>query len=42
MGEQIELMGGNAESGPSCRSLYPYFFSPREELGIANRLFNLR
>jgi hypothetical protein len=42
MGEQIELMGGNAESGQSCRSLYPYFFSPREELGIANRLFNLR
>ena len=42
MGEQIELLGGTADQGNTERSLYPHFFSAREEVGIANRLFALR
>ncbi|MGZ8319510.1 MAG: N-acyl amino acid synthase FeeM domain-containing protein [Telluria sp.] len=41
MGAEIERLGGSSEN-PGCeRSLYPYFFSKREEAGIANRLFNI-
>jgi len=36
--EQIALHGGTFDSGPTERSFYPYFFSPREEKGIINRL----
>ena len=36
--EQIELHGGTASAGSTERSFYPYFFSPREEKGIVNRL----
>lgn len=41
--EQIQKYGGtfsssNTESAPTERSFYPYFFSPREEQGIINRL----
>jgi hypothetical protein len=36
--EQISLHGGTFSSGTTERSFYPYFFSPREERGIINRL----
>jgi hypothetical protein len=39
MSEQTELWGGKGkEATPGERSLYPLFFSPREEAGIVNRL----
>ena len=36
--EQIRQHGGTFTSGTTERSFYPYFFSPREETGIINRL----
>jgi hypothetical protein len=43
MTEQIEKYGGtcNAENFSGERSFYPYFFSPREERGIINRLLRM-
>jgi hypothetical protein len=38
MTEQIDKYGGTFTSPDSERSFYPYFFSPREEKGIINRL----
>ena len=35
---QIARYGGKAELLDSTRSLYPLFFSPTEEIGIARRL----
>jgi hypothetical protein len=39
--EQIERHGGTFSSGTTERSFYPYFFSPREEHGIINRLLKV-
>lgn len=39
--EQILRFGGNSSNPGNERSLYPYFFSPREEVGIANRLMRI-
>jgi hypothetical protein len=41
--EQIQKYGGTFESegNVSDRSFYPYFFSPREERGIINRLLRM-
>lgn len=39
--EQIRKQGGNSNHPGTEKSLYPYFFSHREEEGIANRLFKL-
>jgi hypothetical protein len=39
--EQIERLGGTSSHPGAERSLYPYFFSRAEEIGIANRLLNL-
>jgi hypothetical protein len=41
--EQIALFGGTwaAEGETEERSFYPYFFSPREERGIINRLLRM-
>ena len=36
--EQIERYGGTSDNPDTTRSLYPYFFSPREEIGIVSRL----
>jgi len=36
--EQIKQFGGTFAENPNERSFYPYFFSPREEAGIINRL----
>lgn len=36
--QQIELFGGSAEVITKERSLYPYFFSKTDEVGITNRL----
>lgn len=36
--EQIRLHGGTAGTNGAARSLYPYFFSQREENGIVERL----
>jgi hypothetical protein len=36
--EQIALHAGKSANPGSERSLFPYFFSPREEAGIVNRL----
>jgi hypothetical protein len=36
--EQIQKYGGSFSSTTAERSFYPYFFSPREERGIINRL----
>jgi hypothetical protein len=36
--EKIESMGGNSDHPGNERSLFPYFFSPKEEEGIAQRL----
>lgn len=41
MAEQIERLGGTSDHPGNERSLYPYFFSHREELGIASRLFSI-
>ncbi len=41
MAEQIDRLGGTSDHPGSERSLYPYFFSRREELGIASRLFSI-
>ena len=38
MSEQIRQHGGTFMSEDADRSFYPYFFSPREETGIINRL----
>lgn len=38
---QIDKFGGQAELGRNERSLYPYFFSKREELGIARRVLEM-
>ncbi|MES2758055.1 MAG: GNAT family N-acetyltransferase [Pseudomonadota bacterium] len=38
MTEQIQKYGGTFTSPDNERSFYPYFFSPREEQGIINRL----
>lgn len=39
--EQIRKFGGTSDNADATRSLYPYFFSPREEAGITQRLANL-
>jgi hypothetical protein len=39
--EQIAKYGGTSNHPERTRSLYPYFFSPREEEGIAKRLINI-
>ena len=39
---QIDKFGGRNELSETEKSLYPYFFSPPEEQGIANRLRTLR
>ena len=39
--EQIERLGGTSNNPGTERSLYPYFFSRSEEIGIANRLLNI-
>jgi hypothetical protein len=39
--EQIALVAGQGEGPANDRSLYRYFFSPREEAGIINRLKSL-
>ena len=39
--EQISKFGGQAELGRGERSLYPYFFSKREEMGIARRVHEM-
>jgi hypothetical protein len=41
MGNEIARLGGTSENPGNERSLYPFFFSKREEIGIANRLFNI-
>lgn len=38
MGKEIKRLGGAPDPQSEERSLYPYFFSPREEAGIAERL----
>jgi len=39
--EQINKLGGRSNLSEGERSLYPYFFSPREERGIADRLLSI-
>lgn len=39
--QQIMLYGGTSDNAEVTRSLYPYFFSPREEDGIYGRLISL-
>lgn len=39
--EQIRMQGGKGSGGGRVRSLYPYFFSRREEEGIMQRLISL-
>ena len=39
--EQIERYGGTSDAIENERSLFPYFFSQKEEEGIARRLTNL-
>lgn len=39
--QQIRKLGGSNSHPGAEKSLYPYFFSHREEEGIANRLFRL-
>ena len=41
VGEQIRKVGGTNSHPGSGRSLYPYFFSHREEEGILHRLLNI-
>lgn len=38
MGEQIEKYGGSGQPLQGKRSLYPYFFSKADEIGISQRL----
>ncbi len=38
MRENIDRYGGMGEAARGVRSLYPYFFSPQDELGITRRL----
>ena len=38
---QIMQYGGTSDNPDTTRSLYPYFFSPREEAGIHGRLVSL-
>jgi hypothetical protein len=38
---QIEKLGGRSDNPGNERSLYPYFFSKREEAGIAGRLLGM-
>lgn len=38
---EIERLGGTSSNPGVERSLYPYFFSPSEERGIAHRLLNI-
>jgi hypothetical protein len=38
---EIERLGGTSSHPGNERSLYPYFFSPREEEGITRRLLSL-
>lgn len=40
MEQQIQKFGGQLESAGKERSLYPYFFSKTEEVGITNRLLH--
>ena len=35
---EIARLGGKIEMATTTRSLYPYFFAPREELMIERRL----
>jgi hypothetical protein len=39
--QEIERLGGTSTHPGAERSLYPYFFSLREEKGIANRLLSI-
>jgi hypothetical protein len=39
--EQIQAYGGTFSKGITERSFYPYFFSPREEKGIIDRLLRV-
>jgi hypothetical protein len=39
--DKIEKLGGNSDHPGSDRSLFPYFFSPKEEEGITQRLTTL-
>jgi hypothetical protein len=39
--EQISKYGGTFSTAVNERSFYPYFFSPREERGIINRLLRI-
>ncbi|MES1981061.1 MAG: GNAT family N-acetyltransferase [Pseudomonadota bacterium] len=39
--QQIEKLGGTSSHPGTEKSLYPYFFSKREEEGIVNRLLHL-
>lgn len=39
--EQIQQYGGKSQLGNTVRSLYPHFFSPDEQIGIADRLRSL-
>ncbi len=41
MTEQIQKHGGTWDTNPTERSFYTYFFSPREERGIINRLLRV-
>ncbi len=41
MEDQIKKYGGTSDHAEATRSLYPYFFSPREEEGITQRLIVL-
>jgi hypothetical protein len=41
MEDQIKRYGGTSDHSEATRSLYPYFFSPREEEGITQRLISL-
>lgn len=36
--QQIELLGGKTETARGERSLYPFFFAKKDEIGICNRL----
>lgn len=39
--DQIRQFGGTSDHAGATRSLYPYFFSPREESGLTQRLITL-
>lgn len=38
--QQIEQLGGNADSSGTSRSLYPFFFNKNDEVGITQRLIH--